>query len=93
MVNLSIQLLIPYIEERFNNLWCGSWSVSKHKAVELEFIFFSRTLIEAGFHITTRRDHAGVDALLGFFGFTVHLHLYDTRHWNHETNKWEVYED
>ena len=38
-------------------------------------------------------DHAGVSLWLGLSGFDVGLHFYDTRHWDYENNRWEVYEE
>ena len=37
-------------------------------------------------------DHAGPWITVNVFGWTVDLRIVDSRHWNDETNTWEVYE-
>jgi hypothetical protein len=42
--------------------------------------------------LTSKRDHAGFRfeiELLKLFYF--HLWIYDSRHWNHDENRWEIY--
>ena len=36
---------------------------------------------------------AGVSLWLGLLGFDVGLHFHDTRHWDYENNRWEVYDE
>ena len=60
-------------------------------------IYFDLSIFYALFHFEFRvswmTDHAGVSLWLGLFGFDLGLHFYDTRHWDYENNRWEVYEE
>lgn len=60
-------------------------------------VSFDITILYALFHfefiIEWKTDHAGVSLWLGLLGFDVGLHFYDTRHWDYENNRWEVYEE
>ena len=40
----------------------------------------------------TGYDHAGPEFELGLLGYNVQLGMYDTRHWNNETDSWEEYD-
>jgi hypothetical protein len=42
---------------------------------------------------TVRQSHGGLGIVLGLFGYNIHFNLYDNRHWDVETNDWEVYPD
>ena len=54
-------------------------------------IFYS--LFHFEFRVSWMTDHAGVSLWLGLLGFDVGLHFYDTRHWDNENDRWEVYEE
>jgi hypothetical protein len=45
------------------------------------------------FNWTIRQSHAGLDLELGLFGYNIHFNFYDIRHWDQNTQKWEVYEE
>lgn len=43
--------------------------------------------------IPTGSDHASVGFSLTLFGFMVDCKIYDSRHWDHDTNTWEKYDE
>jgi len=88
--SLRTQIHLPF--DHFKNLGCISGQLSKHTAWELEHTYYSGSLLDIDTSLSTREDHAGFDFTLGLFGYGVNFRIYDTRHWNYETNKWEVYD-
>ena len=88
--SLRTQIYLPF--DHFKNLGCISGRLSKHTAWELEHTYYSGSLLDIDTSLGIREDHAGFEITLGLFGYGVHFHIYDTRHWNCETNKWEVYD-
>lgn len=40
-----------------------------------------------------KSDHAGWTFDLKILGFSIHLNIYDTRHWDYDNDCWEVYLD
>jgi hypothetical protein len=63
----------------------GGWLVG-HKSWELEHSFMSTMLVDADITWTHKRDHAGLSVTIGLLGYGVHFHIYDTRHWDYNTN-------
>ena len=88
--SLRTQIYLPF--DHFKNLGCISGRLSKHTAWELEHTYYSGSLLDIDTSLGIREDHAGFEITLGLFGYGVHFHIYDIRHWNCETNKWEVYD-
>jgi hypothetical protein len=43
--------------------------------------------------IPTGSDHASVGFSLTLLGFMVDCKIYDSRHWDHDTNSWEKYDE
>lgn len=76
--------LIGFSNKVFISLWSRAFD-------------FEISILNALFHleleIRWKSDHAGVSLWLGLLGFDVGLHFYDTRHWDYENNRWEVYEE
>jgi hypothetical protein len=90
ILSLRTQIHLPF--DHFKNLGCISGRLSDHTAWELEHTYYSGILFDIDINWSIREDHAGFEFVLGLFGYGVHFHIYDTRHWNCETNKWEVYD-
>jgi len=90
MINIQFNIRNPW-SNRFANVKCWSWKVSKHKAIELE-ILKSTDIIDFHFSVTHRQDHAGFDFEIGLLGYNVHFIFYDGRHWNYTLQRWEEYE-
>ena len=87
--NLRTQISLPF--DHFKNLGCISGSITKHTAWELEHTYYSGSLFDIDVSWSIREDHAGFEICLGLFGYGVHFHIYDTRHWDEYHKQWEVY--
>ena len=87
--NLRTQLSLPF--DHFKNLGCISRRITKHTAWELEHTYYSGSLFDIDVSWSIREDHAGFEICLGLFGYGVHFHIYDTRHWDEYHKQWEVY--
>lgn len=66
--------------------------LTKNKAWEFQ-AYRSNTIIESTVELTHRQDHAGLKLEFGILTFSFVFQIYDTRHWNYATKKWEVYDD
>lgn len=92
ILNLRFELTNPFDRwDYFRNLGCISGTFFKHKAWELEHSYYSPLLADAEARWTHKSDHAGFELGIGLFGYGIHFRIYDTRHWNHDTNRWEEY--
>ena len=87
--NLRTQLSLPF--DHFKNLGCISGRISEHKVWELEHTYYSGSLFDIDVSWSIREDHAGFEICLGLFGYGIHFHIYDTRHWDGYHKQWEVY--
>ena len=89
MINLKFAIEYPFTRGSFNNIFNRGWSTPfKHKHFELEVLQDCEYLLHFNFDWTTRCDHAGVRLELGLFGYELMFHLYDSRHWDYDTNSW-----
>jgi hypothetical protein len=90
MINLKFSIINPWWN-RFANIksWAGG-SLFENKFWEVQ-IMKSDDLLTVDLRITTRQDHAGADLWLGLFGYAINLQFYDNRHWDSETENWQVY--
>jgi hypothetical protein len=92
MISFNLNLRNPY-SQTFKNLWCRSYVTRfKNKFIELEF-YRDSSIVAINFNWSIRQSHAGLDIELGLFGYCVHFNFYDNRHWDRNTQKWEVYEE
>lgn len=68
-----------------------------HVSIWNRAVSFNMAILYALLHFELRIEwktaHAGVSLWFGLLGFDVGLHLHDTRHWDYENNRWEVYEE
>ena len=55
-------------------------------------VYKTNAIIRCIIDFTIRQDHAGFGMELDLFGWGVEFRVYDSRHWNVETECWEVYE-
>jgi hypothetical protein len=69
----------------------NSWSLSKNKAIEIEFTDCGN-LFELSLVVTTKCDHPGLRAVISLFGYNASFHFYDGRHWNYENDCYVNYE-
>ena len=85
--SFRLELTNPFDRwEFFKNLGCISGKLTKNKAWELEHSFMSTMLVDADITWSHKRDHAGLSVTIGLLGYGVHFHIYDTRHWDYNTN-------
>ena len=88
MIYLGFSIRNPWWNRRFANLW-HRWGDTgiPHKCWEVEIIR-GDSLISLSLDISWQRDHAGIAVGLGLLGYEVHAELYDTRHWDHDQDRW-----
>ena len=91
IISLRMQISLPF--ESFNNLGCLYGRIGKNTAWELEHTQYGGSLFDIEFSWSIREDHAGLEMGLGLFGYGISFRIYDTRHWDNETNSWMKYED
>jgi hypothetical protein len=92
MINFRLEIASLCNWDYFRNLGCLHGRISKTKAWELEHTYYSKMLLDAEFKINTRGDHAGLQVVLGVLGYGIAFRIYDTRHWDYETNTWVNYD-
>jgi hypothetical protein len=91
MINLSFTLSNPF-SSRYSSVYDTSGKTwMPHKFWEFE-IYKNSSIIGFSFDLTMRTDHAGFGFSFELFGWRVDYRFYDSRHWNDETECWEVYE-
>lgn len=81
-----------------HDLICEDWNLSKNKNLSIQLTKGMSTQVYELFLLKFDftpwgRDHAGLQFELCLFDITFHLEFYDSRHWDYENNKWEVYEE
>ncbi len=91
MINLKLSIINPW-----SSLWDAgrAWGgkLTKNLAWESQ-LYRSNVILEWVFEFTHRQDHAGLRLEFGLFTWCWTFIVYDTRHWNYSTNRWEIYED
>jgi hypothetical protein len=89
MISFNFNLRNPW-SSTFKNLWCKSYTTPfKNKFIELE-CYKDRHIVSVMFNWTVRQSHAGLDLELGLLGYSIHFNFYDNRHWNSDTDTWEI---
>ena len=89
LFNLQTQIYLPF--DHFKNLGCISGRISANKAWELEHTYYSGSLLDVDISLSVREHHAGFEITVGLFGYGIHFHIYDTRHWNYEKDCYETH--
>jgi hypothetical protein len=92
MINFRLEIASPCTWGYFRSLGCLHGRISKTKAWELEHNYYSGMLLDAELKLTTKGDHAGLQVMLGVLGYGIAFRIYDTRHWDYETNTWVNYD-
>lgn len=67
--------------------------ISKNKAISFQLSKFDPdNLFSIGLRFSWKgSDHAGPYFHIDVLGYFAIFNLYDIRHWNYDTNKWEIY--
>jgi hypothetical protein len=86
MIVLNLAINNPW-SDRFEPLRAWGGKLFKHKAWEFE-IYRCETIVELEARFSIRTDHAGLTVGLGLFSYALRAQLYDTRHWDYNTNNW-----
>jgi hypothetical protein len=82
--NLQTQIYLPFAH--FENLGSIHGRIGANKAWELEHTYYSGSLMDIDISFSVREHHAGFEITLGLFGYGVSFRIYDTRHWDCDTN-------
>lgn len=93
MIHFNFSIRNPFTKQEFNILKSKFGEISKHKCWEFGLYKDSQSLVAVSFDISIKRCHSGMFISLSLFGNRLEFEIYDSRHWNHETGEWEVYED
>jgi hypothetical protein len=91
MIDLKFEIENPF-SERFEMLASTSKRLTRHKAVEAS-AYKTTNIITLSLSYCIRQDHAGLRIVLGLVGYECQLHIYDTRHWDDETNSWAKFNE
>ena len=95
MIYLSAALTWPfkYNTDSFKTYFFKTWQLTKHKFLEIESYGGTDDIIGFAFRFGFRRDHEGIMLELSLLRQSINIQIYDNRHWNHEKNCYETYED
>lgn len=91
MIHFNFKISNPW-SNRFDNLASHHSKIGKHKAWEVN-AYKTDSVIAVFFSLSFKKDHAGIQLLLGAIGYECELNLYDTRHWDYENNRWRKYDN
>jgi len=90
MINIQFNLRIPG-SNRFRNIKCWHGITPFiHKFWELQ-IYKSADILDIFLRLTSKQSHAGLSCGLGFCGINMEFQIYDSRHWNDTTGRWQDY--
>ena len=94
MLKFNLEIRNPFFKNSdFKNLWFKSGSFNPHKHWELQLMHYDWNLFELNLVISwLGEDHAGPKLEIGILGYQFAVSVYDSRHWDYETNTWEVYD-
>jgi hypothetical protein len=91
MIDINFTISNPW-----SNTWRPLWSRSyntpfKNKHIEIETMR-DNTIASFEFKITANQSHAGLYLGLSLLGHSINFTFYDSRHWDYEHNRWEIYD-
>lgn len=89
MIYVGLNIENPF-SNRFDNLYCKEYLYRPHKAIELE-LTKDNSFISFSFRWSFRADHAGMSIEVGLLGYSISINTHDTRHWDYDSDTWEVY--
>jgi hypothetical protein len=92
ILKIRFELTNPFDRwDFFKPLGCLWGKLTKYTAWELEHNFYSAMIVDVDVDWKVQCDHAGFYLGIGLLGYGVGFRIYDTRHWNSDTNEWEEY--
>ncbi len=92
MINIQFQITNP-LRRRWETIFYKVGpppKKGKYRVWEVQ-AFKDDTILSFSLQWTFLTDHAGIEVGAGLFGYSIQAGINDTRHWNKETNSWEVY--
>ena len=91
---LLFNILNPFkkfAQKFYSYSWYWVKRLTENKSFEIETFVDSEHLFQLQFCFRfTGRDHAGPSFELVLFCVGLAMRIYDNRHWDYETNDWEV---
>jgi hypothetical protein len=91
---LLFNILNPFkkfAQKFYKYSWYWSKRLTENKSLEIETFVDSEHLIQLQFCLRLKgRHHAGPSFELVLFCIGLAARIYDNRHWDYETNDWEV---
>ena len=76
----------------FRNIYNRAWAVSQNRTLEIQFDRYDYDLLGISFDLRWRgQSHAGPDFELNILGWNFRISLPDNRHWDRETDDWELH--
>ena len=92
MINFDITLTNPWARDNFKNLFCKEEPLTLNKNYSFEILYHNPMLAKLSFEFNWRgQDHAGPGFEFGILGYSIAVKIYDTRHWDRESNGWQQY--
>lgn len=94
MISIRIYIQNLWRKENFKSFFVKNLKLTKNKSFEfqitrytLDLFLFELSLAWYG------HDHAGPFFILSLFGYSLNIKIYDNRHWDYDTNTWELYNE
>jgi len=87
MINLNFHFYNPF-SDRWANVYNTGMCLTENKSFEFQ-IMKSNTIAQVSINFTMRSDHSGLTIELGLLGYSIHLTVYDNRHWDYKNKYWE----
>ena len=76
----------------FRNIYNRAWAVSQNRTLEIQFDRYDYELLGLSFDLRwSGQSHAGPDFELNILGYNFRISLPDNRHWDRETDTWEIH--
>lgn len=90
MIKIKLEVAKPTPLDHFVGIYDTFLKLSEHKTCEIEFYYFSDDLFVFNLDLRWKGyDHAGPNLEISIFGWTLHIGIYDNRHWDYEKKGWE----
>ena len=75
----------------FRNIYNRAWAVSQNRTLEIQFDRYDYELLGLSFDLRwSGQSHAGPDFDFNILGYNFRISLSDNRHWDRETDDWEL---
>lgn len=94
MIQIQFQIRNPFKHSPWKSLYEKNVFVTKNKTLEIQITKYTYTLF--GIYLDLMwfgQDHAGPCFSICILGYEMGVSLQDNRHWNHEKNNWENYNE